>query len=309
VKILILGAGAVGLSVAAKLSRVADVHAVCRKATAEAIRERGFSMTGIWGEADYRFSAAETVPEGARYDYIFITSKSGDTNAICRQFLAHIRETDTVSLQNGIGNEEIISRYTDRVIGGMIITGFEWRGDAAVHVSVEAGPMKLGRFPGGTDSRVDDLVALVAKSGIRVEGSAAIRADLWGKTLYNCALNPLGAIMGVPYGNLADPAAWRIIEHIVREAFSVVEAEGLRLPWATPGEYLAFLKDVQLPATALHHSSMLQDLSRGRKTEIGFINGAVVEKGRLHSIPTPYNSCIVDLIHFRESLAGTGSAP
>jgi 2-dehydropantoate 2-reductase len=305
-KILILGAGAVGLSLAAKLSRVCEVHAVCRKTSADAIREQGFSMTGIWGAETYRFSAAETVPAGARYDYIFITAKSKDTDAICRQFAGLIRGTDTISLQNGIGNEEIISGYTDRVIGGMIITGFEWRGDAAVHVSVEAGPVKLGRFPGGMDPRVEDLVTLVRSAGIRVEGSAEIRADLWGKTLYNCALNPLGAIMGVPYGKLSDPASWRIIGQIVEEAFAVVEAEGLRLPWPTAAEYLAFLKDVQLPATALHHSSMLQDLSRGRKTEIGFINGAVVEKGRLHHIPTPYNSCIVDLIQFRESLAGRG---
>jgi len=169
--------------------------------------------------------------------------------------------------------------------------------------------MKLGRFPGGTDTRVDELVTLVAKSGIRAEGSDAIRADLWGKTLYNCALNPLGAIMGVPYGKLSDQAAWRIVENIVQEAFAVVEAEGLRLQWSTAQEYLAFLRDVQLPATARHHSSMLQDLARGRKTEIGFINGAVVEKGRIHGIPTPYNACIVDLIHFRESLAGQGGLP
>ena len=305
-KILILGAGAVGLSLAAKLSGVCDVHAVCRKASADAIRDHGFSLTGLWGEGTYRFSAAETVPAGARYDYLFITSKSKDTDAICRQFSALIRDTDTISLQNGIGNEEIISRYTDRVIGGMIITGFEWRGDASVHVSVEAGPMKLGRFPGGRDARVDNLVVLVGSAGIRVEGSSDIRADLWGKTLYNCALNHLGAIMGVPYGKLADPASWRIIEAIVREAFAVVEAEGLRLPWPTAGDYLAFLKDTQLPATAGHHSSMLQDLARGKKTEIDFINGAVVEKGRLHAIPTPCNTCIVDLIKFRESLAAKG---
>ena len=305
-KILILGAGAVGLSLAAKLSRVCDVHAVCRKASADAIRDQGFAMTGIWGEATYRFSAAETVPAGARYDAIFITAKSKDTDVICRQFAGLIKGTDTISLQNGIGNEEILKLYTDRVIGGMIITGFEWRGDAAVHVSVEAGPVKLGRFPGGMDPRVEELVALLSSAGIHVEGSAEIRADLWGKTLYNCALNPLGAIMGVPYGELADPASWRIIEQIVQEAFAVVKAEGLQLQWPTAAEYLAFLKDVQLPATALHHSSMLQDLSRGRKTEIGFINGAVVEKGRVHQIPTPYNSCIVDLIRFRESLAGRG---
>jgi 2-dehydropantoate 2-reductase len=63
-----------------------------------------------------------------------------------------------------------------------------------------------------------------------------------------------------------------------------------------------FLHDVQLPATALHRSSMLQDLSRGKKTEIDFINGAIVWKGRDHGIPTPYNTFIVDLIKFREAL-------
>ncbi|MFA6332099.1 MAG: 2-dehydropantoate 2-reductase, partial [Methanoregula sp.] len=222
---------------------------------------------------------------------------------ICRQYATLIRDTETVSLQNGIGNEEIISRYTGRVIGGMIITGFEWRGDAAVHVSVEAGPMKLGRFPRGVDEPVMRLADLIRAAGMQVGASETIRAELWGKTLYNCALNPLGAVMGVPYGKLADPASWRIVGALVREAFSVVTAEGVRLPWPDADGYLAYLRDEQLPATAAHHSSMLQDLSRGRKTEIGFINGAVVQKGREHGIPTPCNAMMVDLIRFRESLA------
>ena len=305
-KILILGAGAVGLSVAAKLSRVADVHAVCRKKCADAIATEGFAMTGIWGEDTFRFSAAETVPEKGRFDYIIITAKSQDTEAICRQYAGLIHDTETVSLQNGIGNEEIISRFTDRVIGGMIITGFEWRSDGAVHVSVEAGPLKVGRFPEGLDEPVTRLADLIRKAGMKVETSSTIRAELWGKTLYNCALNPLGAVMAVPYGSLAHPAAWRIIEQIVAEAFAVVSAEGVRLPWKNAGEYLEFLKTVQLPATVRHHSSMLQDLARGRSTEIAFINGAVITKGRDHGIPTPCNALMVDLIRFRESLAAQG---
>ena len=66
-----------------------------------------------------------------------------------------------------------------------------------------------------------------------------------------------------------------------------------------------YLRDVQIPATAQHHSSMLQDLTRGKKTEIDFINGAVVEKGRVRGVATPVNACIADLIRFRES-AGAG---
>jgi 2-dehydropantoate 2-reductase len=301
-KVAILGAGAVGLSIAAKLSEVCDVHAVTRRRHIDAIRKRGFVMTGIWGNETYRFSCAEDLPADGDFDYIIITAKSGATRSICEQFGKAITGHETVSLQNGIGNEEIIAAYTLSVIGGMIITGFEWQGDAHVHVSVEAGPIKFGRFPSGSDTGVERLVDLFHRAGLQVEASTEIRGDLWGKTLYNCALNPLGAIMGVPYGALDNPAAWRIIAKIVGEAFAVCEAEGIKLQWETPEEYLAYLRDEQLPATAQHHSSMLQDIISGKKTEIDFLNGAVVAKGGAHGISTPINGMITDLITFKETL-------
>ena len=302
-KIAVLGAGAVGLTVAAKLSRVAEVHAVARRRHADAIRERGFLLTGIWGEGTYRFSCSDDLPSAwQEADYYIITSKSTDTEAICRQFADAIKGREVVSLQNGIGNEEIIGRFTDRMIGGMIIPGFEWRGDASVHVSVEAAPMKLGRYPSGTDEAVESLAALIRKAGIKAEATDSIRADIWSKTLYNCALNPLGAVMNVPYGALTDPHAWTIVTEIVKEAYRVVDAEGVSLPWKTPEAYLEYLRTRQLPATAAHHSSMLQDLSLGRRTEIDFMNGAIVTFARKHGIDAPYNSCIAELIRFRERL-------
>ncbi|MDN7025735.1 ketopantoate reductase family protein [Methanoculleus sp. FWC-SCC1] len=305
-RVVILGAGAVGLTVAAKLSTVCDVHAVCRRRHADAVRERGFLMTGIWGEGTCRFACSESLPDGEAADYYIITAKSTDTETICREYADALCGREVVSLQNGIGNEEIIARYTDRVIGGMIITGFEWRGDGAVHVSVEAAPMKLGRFPGGLDGPVERLVSLIRDAGMNVEATDAIRSDLWSKTLYNCALNPLGALTGVPYGSLADPHAWRIVAGIVCEAFRVAEAEGVRLPWNAADDYLSYLRDVQLPATAAHHSSMLQDLRAGRKTEIDFLNGAVIARGTRHGIPVPYNICITEQIRFRERLGQGG---
>ncbi|KQC03287.1 MAG: 2-dehydropantoate 2-reductase [Methanoculleus sp. SDB] len=299
-RIAVVGAGAVGLSVAARLSLVCDVYAVSRRRHAEAIRRSGFVMTGIWGEGTYHFPCGESLPEDSGFDYVIVTAKSQDTRAVCTQFATVCSDTEVVSLQNGIGNEEIIAEYTGRVIGGTIITGFEWKGDGQVHVSVEAGPIRLGRFPSGTDGAVSALVEIFRAAGMNAEESRDIRVDLWGKTLYNAALNPLGAIMGVPYGDLAHPAAWRIIEQVVAEAFAVAAADGVRPAWATPDEYLAFLRDVQLPATALHHSSMLQDLERGRPTEIASLNGAIVAKGRLHGIPVPVNATLADLIAFRE---------
>lgn len=300
-KVLILGAGAVGLSLAAKLSSVCEVHAVCRQRHADKIQRDGFKMTGLWGEETFTFSCGETVPKD-HYDYIIISSKSTATEAICSQFAEVIKGREVVSMQNGLGNEEIIAKYTDRVIGGTIITGFEWAGDAQIHVSVETGPMNLGRFPSGLDDSVLSLVALVEKAGIQVKASEQIMSSVWAKVLYNSALNPLGAVMGVPYGKLADTHAWNIIENIVKEDFMVADAERVQLPWKNAEEYLGFLRDFQLPNTAGHHSSMYQDITSGRKTEIDFINGAISSRAEQLGIAAPYNTFISQQIRFMESL-------
>lgn len=290
-----------GLSLAAKLSSVCDVHAVCRQRHVAKIQRDGFKMTGIWGEETFSFSCSEAAPPDD-YDYIFLSSKSTATEAICRQFAEVIRGREVVSMQNGLGNEEIIANYTDKVIGGTIITGFEWAGDAQIHVSVETGPMNLGRFPSGLDEGVLRLVDLVKSAGIQVKGSEQIMSSVWAKVLYNSALNPLGAVMGVPYGKLGDQHAWNIIEHIVDEDFMVADAEGVILPWKSAEEYLAFLRDFQLPNTAGHHSSMYQDITSGRKTEIDFINGAIAARAKQLGVAAPYNTCISEQIRFMEQL-------
>ena len=302
-RIAVLGAGAVGLSVAARLSRVADVVAVTRERYVAAIRQDGFHLTGRWGDGVYDLAVTTHLDPDEEFDYVVVTAKSVDTAAVCREFEPVLARSEAVSLQNGIGNEEIIAGVASRVIGGMIITGFEGRSTNAVHVSVEGGPMRLGRFPAGMDPAVEALVDLVRRAGIPVEGTASIRTEIWGKTMYNCALNPLGALMNVPYGRLTEPHAWAIIGAIVGEVYAVAEAEGVALAWPDPASYLAFLASTQLPNTAGHHSSMLQDLARGRPTEIDFLNGAIAAIGASHGVPAPVNTCIADLVRFRESLA------
>jgi len=134
-------------------------------------------MTGVWGEDTYRFSASEPIPEGVPYDNIFITAKPRDTRQFCGQSLAYPQVNEVVSLLNGVGNEEIIAEYSDRVIGGTIITGFEWQGPAAVHVSAEAGPVRLGRFPEGIDAPVLRMVTIVAR-GMRYGIPAPVNATI-----------------------------------------------------------------------------------------------------------------------------------
>lgn len=300
-KIAVLGAGAVGLSIAARLSSLAEVHAVARQRHADAVTRLGLRLTGLWGDGTYTFPCTTDLPD-SEYDYILITSKATQTREICEEFADRFGAAAVVSIQNGIGNEEIISEYTDNVIGGMIITGFEWRGDADINVSVIGGDAQFGLFPDGCDERVDTLVRLFEEAGIVAVATESVRSAVWGKTIYNAALNPLGAVMGVTYGALLNPYAWDVIKDIVREAYAVADAEGITLEYPTADAYLDYLHDVQIPATFAHHSSMYQALSIGQRTEIDFINGALVTKGAAHSIPTPANLLITRLIRFRETV-------
>ncbi len=301
-RILLLGAGAVGLSTAAKLSKYAEVFAVCRERCSSSIEKDGFYLTGIWGTKTFRFPCGTVPPKGS-WDYIIISTKAAATRDICEQYNHLFGKVEVVSLQNGIGNEEIIAEYTEHVLGAMIITGFEWKADNAIFVSVDGGETVFGRFPSGKDAKADCLAKLFTKEGMRAAPSENIRGTVWSKALYGCSLNPLGAIMECPYGDLLREPAWTIITSIVHEAFEVARAEKVILRQNTADEYLEFLKKKKIPPTAAHFSSMYQDITAGRKTEVDYINGTIVALGKRHNIQTQVNETIVNLTHFKEDLS------
>jgi 2-dehydropantoate 2-reductase len=306
-KILILGAGAVGLALAAKLSCVCEVLAVTREPYARAVTTEGLALTGAWGSGTHWFRCSATVPEDSAFDYILITSKSHDTGTICQQYAPILRNRPVVSLQNGIGNEQLIAHYTDRVIGGVVMTGFVRTGIREITVTANAGPLQIGIFPEGVDDDLRRLAGLMEKAGIPAEATDRIEGRIWSKNLINCCLNPLSALMEIPYGQLREPEAWCIIDQITREIFTIAEREGIILPWGNPECYLAYLHGTLIPMMAKHRSSMLQDFQHGHATEIDYLNGAIVTRALRHNVPSPVNACLSDLIRFRERLAGIKS--
>jgi len=298
--ILILGAGAVGLSFAGKLARVATVYAACRPVHAGAIRERGLVMEGVWGTGTVEevnpITGPEEVPAGV--DYIIITAKGTDTLAISREYAGVIRGRPVASLQNGIGNEDIISRYTDTVIGGTVTTNFSVVGPGHVRVLSESAPACFGVWSGDGGEVLDRLIAIIGSAGIPVEVSPDIRAGKWTKALLNIAVNPICAILRAPVGAAADADIREIVTALIRETFAVAGAEGVRLPWATADDYLAHLFGVQVPDFAAVYPSMYYDITLGRQTEIDLLNGYVARLGERHGIPTPQNQCIAGLVRY-----------
>lgn len=300
--ILVLGAGAVGLSLAGRLRSAATVYAACRPVHADAIRERGLVMEGTWGNDNVVGIIPVTGPceVPVAVDFVIITAKGTDTRPICEEYAGTLRDRPVASLQNGIGNEEIIAEYTDTVIGGTVTTNFSIVGPGHVRVLSESAPMQLGIWSGTGDAAaaLGRLIGVIRAAGIAVEATGDIRSGKWTKALLNIAVNPLCALLRAPVGAAAETELQEIVAGLIRETFAVAGAEGVRLPWATADDYLAYLFDVQVPDFAAVYPSMYYDLQRGRRTEIDLLNGYVARVGERRGIGTPYNRCIAGLIRY-----------
>ncbi|UUX92432.1 ketopantoate reductase family protein [Methanoplanus endosymbiosus] len=303
--VLILGAGAVGLSFAAVLSGHSEVSVVCREKHAKAIYEKGLELSGIWGEHLIReiicYTSPDMLPE-KNYNYTIITAKGTDTENICNEYSKVLRDTTAVSFQNGIGNEDIIGRYSPLVIGGTVSTNFGFVSDGHVIINSQSDPVKTGIYPDiqGSSKETDkfiSFIALLKKCGIEVRESDDIRAEIWSKSLLNIAVNPLAAILKAPIKKLGDDDLKETISGLINETFLVAEAEGIDLPWEDPDSYISYLKNYQLNAFGDVYPSMYYDIISGKRTEIDLLNGYISKTGHKYGIDTPYNTCITNLMH------------
>lgn len=317
--IAIMGAGAIGSVIGGMLARRGHrVILIGRQPHMDAIARHGLHISGIWGEHTVHGITACTSPpvlhpdhhqtkhKEGHQDMVFITVKSFDTAQAAREALPMVGpDTMVVSMQNGLGNVETLAGIVgrDRTVGGMAIFGAVMTGPGSVEVTVIASETLLGELDGPPTPRVEAAVRMLDDAGIPTLVSGTIMRAIWHKALYNIALNPLSALFQVPYGRIADnPHTRWLIEQMISEAFTVAMAEGINLGLASPQEFLQILWEHKLPPTRKHLSSMLQDIVRGKRTEIDFINGAVVRLGEEHGIATPYNNAVVRMVKAREGL-------
>jgi len=322
---LIYGAGAIGSVLGGFLHEAgAAVTFHGRGGHFRAMQESGLHITGIWGEhhipageiSVLDTSAASSAPscrradsgdERRKFPMILLCVKARDTLEAAAQAAPLLTDNGIMlSMQNGLNNWESIAGQVGqhRTAGSRIIFGSEIMEPGHVRVTVNADDVLLGEpFSPANRTLLKRLEADLLKSGIpaRVVGRDEIWAAIWGKVLYNCSLNPLGALLGVPYGRLGESEHTRgIIRHVIEEIFLVMQARDVSVPYRDADDYYHFLLDRQLPPTAEHRASMLQDITAGRMTEIDALNGAISRYGRELSISTPYNDLLTALIKFKE---------
>ena len=312
--VLIYGGGSVGLGIASCLLKSGmSVTIVARDNTAACLRRDGLYRKGILGSFHAEASEFQSVTSldaiNRAFDYILVCTKSGDSYQAAQDIAAHPHcthdSTRIVLFQNGWGNADVFASFfpKEQVYNARVITGFSRPKPNQVMITVHADAIHIGSIFGGNPTETEGLCTAIDRGGIPCQITSEIVKDLWAKMLYNCALNPLGAILDVPYGKLAESdASMMIMNHIVEEIFQILAASGYQTYWTHAEDFLNVFYEKLIPATAEHKSSTLQDIQAKKKTEIEALNGAVIRLAEHHQIDVPYNQSVYAMIKFIEMM-------
>jgi len=314
---LVYGAGAVGLGIASCLLQSGEkLDVIARENTVSSLREGGLVRTGIFG--DYQagpedFGSYSSLDDllldpNHTYDYVLVCTKSHDSFEAAKDIYAHSSflsdEGKIVLFQNGWGNAEIFAEFfpKNRVYNARVITGFCRPQRNVVEVTVHADAIRIGSLFDNDLSFMEPLSKSITGGGIPSRVVDDVEKDLWAKMLYNCALNPLGAVFNVRYGVLGEwPYTRAIMEEIIKEIFRVMELQGYRTHWKTADEYIEAFYENLLPPTVGHESSTLQDIRAHKKTEIEALSGAIVRLAKEVEIGSPCNFMLYNMVRFMEA--------
>lgn len=211
-------------------------------------------------------------------------------------------KTYCMTLQNGVGNAEILAEYYNRqrILAGIV--EFGGRIEEPGSVSALINPAAKIAFASTTEEEPDEFMQETADTLVRAGLKAfamkksQIDAIIWFKLAKNCSGNPICAVTRLPLGPYNNTEEGLSIEKAVfEEVEAVANAQGIKL--ADQGAPHKIPKESQM---YYHLPSTAQDVKAKKKTEIDFINGAVVRLGERYGVPTPYNHMIAALVKIIE---------
>ena len=301
----IFGGGSLGSVIGAvfKLSGV-DVTLIGRKSQhLQTVKQKGLCLADRFSESQVNIPVAlcEDEPR-APFDLLIILVKTFDTHDAIQQILKCMDDRSVVlTLQNGLGAERILvdALGQDRVVIGRTFIG----GDITRPGHVAAGYLNKLTTIGFSDGSDSELLIwikdLFEASGLQLKISNKIWGTVWDKLLVNVGTGAVSAISGSCYGELYQSEELKHIGcDLIAEGIEVANIKGIELYCADPEE-IWISAGLGLP----YHfkNSMLQSISSKRKTEIDFINGAVVDVGRKVGVKTPANAVVVDFVRAKES--------
>lgn len=310
-KILVFGLGALGTVFAVSLKTAGnEVYGFIKNTHFPFLKDKPLKIIGLFGEKEAFIDGFFTNPEDIKdlnLDLIILTVKSFDTEKAVSQIKVFIKP-DTLLLlaQNGYGNYEIATKILgkNRVILSRIIFGAKLIEPGFSEVTVFGDNVIIGQPDNAiSEETLKTIAHILNQSGIPTKISNEVYSILWEKIIYNCALNPLGAILECSYGDLASQEETKfLMDKIIEEIFIVIDHHKIKFNWKNAEEYKEYFYKKLIPPTANHYPSMYYDLKLGKKTEIEALNGAIVKLAEEKGLDVPFNKFITFLIKTKEFL-------
>jgi len=297
VKICVVGCGAVGSLFAANLGTLADVEVWAydlARDHVDAINRDGLRLTGA-GDVVGTVRATSDAAEIPACDFGIVATKAMHTEGAIAATAHAFTGGCVATVQNGIGNEEVLARHCERVIRGTTFPAGKVTEPGVVQWDVK-GDTTIGPFepkPAPTEE-IERLADACTRGGMPTHAVADARGPQWRKVIFNAATNPLGALTGLTHGAVcAQPPLRRLATQLVDEGKAVAAAQGIELD-SDPEDLIDY---AARPEVAYgHKASMLQDVEARRQTEVDFLNGGIVDFGRRYDVATPGHELIWALV-------------
>ncbi len=323
-RISVLGSGSVGLSVAASYARAGQrVTLLARGSTVPQLRREGVRVSGVCG--DHHIDAQQLnvcdaeQPDAVAVacDILIVATKAYQVQEALKNLMRNAQEVSqalmppptpraVLLLQNGWGSADEARAVLPPgvpVFSSIMMIGIERRSPVHVNVNVQASPIRVGTLFESASELMRDAVQRGQAGFLPITYEHPVEPAILNKFLFNTCLNAIGAITRMTYGELVSNAHTRhLIKQLADETVRVLHAER-QADVAQDGESYVeqTLTPFVLPKAAAHRSSMLQDVEAGRRTEIDYLNGAVVRMGQRHGISTPVNDAVASLVRARET--------
>ncbi len=290
-RIIVLGAGAIGSVYGAKLSKFHDVTLIGGQAHVDAIRRDGLEMQGHTTGL-FNLPAFADVPRVEPGTLILLTTKVNNNAAAVAPIVSKLTGGVTiVCVQNGLYSENIVKDLVgDRAlvlraitqVGGVLVRPGVVDNTVVGYTLLESHPQSPA------------IAALLTEAGLDGRIIPDIKKEMWRKAVFNCVINPTTALIKSEVGAIVDPRLNGLKQQIVDECLAVAAADGVTFD----EDFIALIDKVFAGARTI--ASMQQDLMKGRKTEIDFMNGAVADLGQKFGIPTPVNAAMTTMIRYLE---------
>jgi 2-dehydropantoate 2-reductase len=301
-RVCVVGCGAVGSLFAANLATLDDVDVWAydvSQAHVDAINANGLRLVGA-GEVVSRPTATTDASALPPCDFGIVATKAMHTERAVAVAAHAFAGGAVATVQNGVGNEEVVAGHVPRVIRGTTFPAGKILEPGVVQWDVR-GDTTLGPFEPkpATAEEIAQLADACTRGGMPTLAVSDARPAQWRKVIFNASTNPVGALTRLTHGRVCErPDLRAVVSALVDEGKAVAAAQGIVLD-ADPEE---LIDHAARPDVAYDHkSSMLQDVEARRHTEIDFLNGGIGRFGRELGVPTPLNDAITRLVKALEA--------